>query len=386
MPTPAAREPAPPAATALGAAAARWRRRATRTLAFMVVLCVAIALLLSAFDGGGLATKLVYSFAIGTSCLVVIDGTRLAGAALTDGLRRWRGLAPSASGYGSGWRGIGPALLLGTLIGPFVGIGVADRLTGNRSPSLFQLDSPGTRVTLALTVLGSLASVFALSTLERLANARAQAEAAQRQATEARLRLLESQLEPHMLFNTLANLRVLIGLDPPRAQAMLDRLNDYLRATLNASRAGRHPLATEFERIADYLALMGMRMGPRLQVRLDLPEALRALPVPPLLLQPLVENAIQHGLEPKVDGGRIAVSARRDAGLLRLEVRDTGLGLDATPSRAATPAGGFGLQQVRDRLDTLYGQRARLTLAAAGDAEGGTLATVQLPLDPEVPR
>jgi|WetSurMetagenome_2_1015567.scaffolds.fasta_scaffold23925_2 sensor histidine kinase YesM len=380
MPTPAACEAAPPGATALGAAAARWRRHASRTLVFMVTLCVAIALLLSAFDGGGLGTKLIYSFAIGMSCVVVIDGTRLGFAALTDGLRRWRGLPASPSGFGSGWRGVVPAMLLCILIGPFVGIGIADRLTGNRSPSLFQLDSPATRVTLTLTVLGSLVSVFALSTLERLASARALAEAAQRQATEARLRLLESQLEPHMLFNTLANLRVLIGLDPPRAQAMLDRLNDYLRATLYASRAGHQTLAAEFDRVADYLALMGMRMGPRLQVGLDLPEALRARPVPPLLLQPLVENAIKHGLEPKVDGGRIDIRARREGAALRLEVRDTGLGLDAAPPALAS-AGGFGLQLVRDRLATLYGARAGLTLAPAGDAEGGTTATVRLPFD-----
>ncbi|ODU99248.1 MAG: hypothetical protein ABT20_17190 [Rubrivivax sp. SCN 70-15] len=378
MLTPAAREPAPPATTALAAAAARWRRHAAPALVFMVALCVAIALLLAAFDGGGLAVKLVYSFAIGISCLVVIDAARFAGAALTDRLRRWQGLAPSASGYGSGWRGIVPAMLLGVLIGPFVGIGigVADRLTGNRSPSLFHLDSPGTRVTLTLTVLGSLIAVFSLSTLERLAGARALAEAAQRQAAEARLRLLESQLEPHMLFNTLANLRVLIGLDPPRAQAMLDRLNEYLRATLDASRSGHQPLAAEFDRVADYLALMGMRMGPRLQVALDLPEALCALPVPPLLLQPLVENAIKHGLEPKVEGGRIAVRAWCEG----LEVRDTGLGLGQPPSAVASTAG-FGLQQVRDRLATLYGTRAGLTLMPVDDAAGGARATVRLPLD-----
>jgi signal transduction histidine kinase len=382
---PASREPGTPASTALGAATSRWRRHVVRALGFTVSLCVAIALLLSAFDGVGLSSKLVYSFAIGLSCLVIVDGTRLAGAALTDALRSWQGLAPSTSGYGSGWRGLVPAMLLGTVIGPFVGMGIADRLTGSRSPSLFQLDAPNIRVTLTLTVLGSLAAVFTISTLERLAGARALAEAAQRQAAEARLRLLESQLEPHMLFNTLANLRVLIGLDPPRAQAMLDRLNEYLRATLGASCSGRQPLATEFDRVADYLALMGMRMGPRLQVRLELPEALRVLPVPPLLLQPLVENAIKHGLEPKVDGGRIDVRAGSDGGSLILEVRDTGLGL-ATDSPAVTSDDGFGLHQVRERLATLYGARADLRLAQAGDAEGGTRATVRLPLDDDATR
>ena len=166
--------------------------------------------------------------------------------------------------------------------------------------------------------------MLTLSLLERLAHARADAEAARRAAAENQLKLLESQLEPHMLFNTLANLRVLIGIDPPRAQAMLDRLIAFLRATLNASRSTLHPLATEFERIGDYLALMGMRMGPRLQSQLSLPDALRDVGVPPLLLQPLVENSIKHGLEPQIAGGRIEVDAaarRRLAGAERARQR-----------------------------------------------------------------
>ena len=233
-------------------------------------------------------------------------------------------------------------------------------------PTSWSAGATSTRLTLAFSIIGTLASVFVVSTLERLAAARASAERAQRVAAEAQLRLLQSQLEPHMLFNTLANLRVLIGVDAARAQAMLDHLNAYLRATLSASRAVQHPLADEFARLADYLALMAVRMGPRLQVRLDLPEELARLPVPPLLLQPLVENSIKHGLEPQVDGGRIDITARRVGQQLVLAVRDTG--------------GGFGLVQVRERLATVYGGRASLTLQAAGDAEGGTLATLHLPL------
>jgi sensor histidine kinase YesM len=137
-----------------------------------------------------------------------------------------------------------------------------------------------------------------------------------------------------------------------------------------------HPLGTEFERIGDYLALMGIRMGNRLQTQLSLPAELQALGVPPLLLQPLVENSIKHGLEPKVGGGCIEVTARQDGAMLVLEVRDSGIGLD----EEAAPAGGdqFGLQQVRERLRTLYGARATLTLQAAPD--GGTLASIRLPL------
>ena len=179
-----------------------------------------------------------------------------------------------------------------------------------------------------------------------------------------------------MLFNTLANLRVLIGLDPPRAQAMLDRLIAFLRSTLAASRRPWHPLADEWARIDDYLALMAVRMGPRLQARLALPPELASLPVPPLLLQPLVENSIQHGLEPQVEGGRIEVSASREGDRLVLRVRDTGVGLDA----AGTPGTRFGLVQVRQRLATVYGEAAALRLESAADAEGGALATLTLPM------
>ena len=213
-----------------------------------------------------------------------------------------------AAGFGSGWRGVVPAMLVTMLAGPWLGIAMADAITGYRSAGLLQFGAAQTRVTIALTLIGSLAAVFALSTMERLASARALAATAQRQAAEHQLRLLQSQLEPHMLFNTLANLRVLIALDPPRAQHMLDRLIAFLRSTLQASRAGTHTLADEFARLDDYLALMAVRMGARLQCTLTLPPELALQPMPALLLQPLVENAIRHGLEPKVEGGQIEVA------------------------------------------------------------------------------
>jgi sensor histidine kinase YesM len=127
---------------------------------------------------------------------------------------------------------------------------------------------------------------------------------------------------------------------------MLDHLIEYLRATLSASRSSMHTLEQEFARLHDYLALMAVRMGPRLKYTLDLPDALKSINVPPLLLQPLVENSIQHGLEPKVQGGNIAVQARQVGNLLVLEVTDTGLGLNAAASTAYThsaPGKGFGL-------------------------------------------
>jgi LytS/YehU family sensor histidine kinase len=165
-------------------------------------------------------------------------------------------------------------------------------------------------------------------------------------------------------------------MDPPRAQAMLDRLIGFLRATLEASRSGSHSLASEFARIGDYLELMKIRMGDRLQPRLELPAELSDQPVPPLLLQPLVENAIKHGLEPHVHGGQLVVSAEREGDELVLRVRDTGAGLSGVASNGTR----FGIQQVKDRLRTLHGERASLDLSPAADADGGTMATVRLPL------
>ena len=218
---------------------------------------------------------------------------------------------------------------------------------------------------------------------------RAKAEALASQVTQSQLMLLQSQLEPHMLFNTLAHLRALIGLDTTRALQMLDLLDDYLRSTLQASRQPLHPLADEFLRLNDYLSLMAIRMGPRLSFDLQLPPALAAVSVPSFILQPLVENAIRHGLEPQVAGGRIEVQARAQGDQLVLTVRDNGFGIDAqtlsdfmhathSPSPTGAPAASWGLSHVRDRLHTLYAGRAHMRIERL--ATGGTQAVLTLPL------
>jgi hypothetical protein len=368
--------------SALQAAQQRWRLRLPRTAWVLPAICTGIAFMLTAIDGHGFGTKLLYALCIGVLCTATVDGVRLAAAAWSDRLRTSRGLPYADDPAADGWRGVAPGALLSMLLGPPAGLQLGDWLTGHHTPSLLDLGSASTRVTLAVSVLATILCVVVLSTAERLTLARAQAQSARREAAENQLRLLQSQLEPHMLFNTLANLRVLIALDPVRAQAMLDRLIAYLRATLSASRATAQPLSAEFGQLDDYLALMAVRMGPRLAVKLDLPADLAALQVPPLLLQPLVENAIKHGLEPQVEGGRIEVRAQRDGDSLVLSVRDTGVGLKAGAAAGATA---FGLEQVRTRLATLYGPRGDFSLQAAGDAEGGTLALLRLPLNGQRP-
>lgn len=367
--------------TALALVLQRWRRRAGYTLAVLLAVCFGIALLLTALDGGRFAVRLTYALCIGSACTLVNDLSWFAQAALHDRLRHWRGLPPSPGPYVRGWTGTLPAVAMCLLLGPPLGQAAADAWFGFRSPSLLDFSSGGARVTLTISLLATVVLVVIVSAAERLAAARAEAETSRRQAAEHQLRLLQSQLEPHMLFNTLANLRVLIGLDAPRAQAMLDRLVAYLRATLAASRQPLHPLADEFARLDDYLALMAVRMGSRLQVQLRLPSELAALPVPPLLLQPLVENSIQHGLEPHLQGGRVEVRARREGALLVLEVEDDGAGLPPPGATAGGTGSGFGLAGIRERLATLYGIAGQLQLSPGANGQG-TLARVQLPITP----
>ncbi len=366
----------PTADTALALVRLRWRQRLPVTLALLVGVCTTIAAVFTLTSTGWWGYKLLYSFCIGAICLSVYESSSMLNAWLHDQWRQWRRLPASSVAWQSGWAGVWPSTLLCVTLGPPLGQWLADAITGFDSDPIYNLASRSTQLTLLVSLLATLAFVAVISSRERLASAKAQAEAAERAAAENQLKLLQSQLEPHMLFNTLANLRVLIGLDATAAQQMLDRLIAYLRATLEASRLPAHPLATEYARVADYLALMAIRMGPRLQVELHLPPALATQPVPPLLLQPLVENAIKHGLEPHVAGGRLAVSAHADGEMLVLQVRDTGIGL---AQAAATAGTRFGLAQVRERLATLHGPRASLVVVPAPDAEGGTVATIRLP-------
>ncbi len=333
--------------------------------------CLAISALQFAFQPErAYEIPLVYSVFIGTCIWALMDFGRH--------------LFPSAAerGWPEGFGGL--ALPLTTIpMGYVLGTLLGDSWFGW---STWEQKSAGQlRVSVMITAIAGSAATYYFFNKSRSAHLQAQMAKANQQATEAhnlvaeaRLKLLETQIEPHMLFNTLANLRALIATDTDAALHMLDRMNDYLRATLRASRATLHPLQTEFDRLGDYLALMAVRMGPRLQYTLDLPPELAALSVPPLLLQPIVENSIKHGLEPKVEGGRITVRARCTAHLLTLEVLDTGVGMAASVHRSASTAeadSGFGLAQVRERLTTAYGPAATIKIVANYPTGTGTAIT-----------
>jgi sensor histidine kinase YesM len=199
------------------------------------------------------------------------------------------------------------------------------------------------------------------------------AEALQAETT-ARLALLQAQIEPHFLFNTLANIHSLIKEDPDTASLLLEELNVYLRTSLRRSRAMVSTVAEELELIEALLGIAAARMRSRLDYTICAPPEVRALSFPPLLLQPLVENAIRHGIEPAVAGGMIQVKVCRNDEVLELTVKDTGVGLDAD-----APAG-VGLSNIRSRLSSLYGESGKLEFYT--NAPQGVIAKMFVPVTP----
>jgi signal transduction histidine kinase len=244
--------------------------------------------------------------------------------------------------------------------------------------SLFSLSGATTVVVVSLFVSGVLVLVFGARERRARAEAafqaeRARVEAVERQFQLARFKLLEAQVEPHFLYNTLANVISLIDQEPATAKRMVERLIDYLRGAAVAAGSGDATLGGQLAMLRAYLDLIVLRMGSRLRYRIDVPPELALLPLPPMLLQPLVENAIKHGLEPKVAGGEVVVSAARVGGDVALVVADDGLGVQPTSRAGST---GIGLANLRQRLATMYGAGAHLIIE---DAQPGTRVTVTLP-------
>ena len=197
---------------------------------------------------------------------------------------------------------------------------------------------------------------------------------------QARLQALQMQLNPHFLFNTLHSISSLMHKDVEAADRMISRFGDLLRLALENTDSHEVPLAEELGFLKSYLEIEQTRFGDRLSVGMDIaPEALDAR-VPNLVLQPLVENAIQHGIEPHARPGRIELRARRENGNLLLQVRDNGDGL----SDPAQAVGGVGVSNTRARLEHLYGKDHRFEFS--NGESGGLLVSVVIPFRPAEPR
>lgn len=191
----------------------------------------------------------------------------------------------------------------------------------------------------------------------------------------SQLRQLQSQIEPHFLFNTLANVNALISDDPKAAQRMLEKLTDLLRGTLDNSRQTMSTLQAELDLLDAYLAIQKIRLGERLNYRIDNRVA-PSLAFAPLLLQPLVENAVLHGIEPLSQGGEVTIKIGEQDNQVVIAVIDSGAGLDQQASVRGT---GLGLSNVRQRLEALYGSQAALSIRQR--ATGGVKVSVSIPLD-----
>ena len=204
---------------------------------------------------------------------------------------------------------------------------------------------------------------------ERAAVAQTETE---KELTVAKLSLLHAQVEPHFLYNTLASAQLLTRSDPARADEMLGHLIQYLRHSLPRTENEMSTLGAELERALAYLEILKIRMGPRLSVQVDVPEALRGTPLPPMMLQTLVENAIKHGLEPRTGGGTVWIRARRNDGSVAVTVADDGDGFNSK-----TAGTGIGLRNVRERLRLSFGNQG--SLAVIANFPAGVAATLSVP-------
>jgi len=336
-----------------------WRRgEELRTLVIIVAVCCWVASFLALQQPASLAGNLITANAIGLSQWALTLLMRLFSRGR---LYAWGVAVAIPAGWVLGSK-------LASLIG---GTDVATPII--RQPATMRQSLLST---LLIAVAITAFFIYFLNTRgvrEELERERRRVAEAQHAETKARLALLQAQIEPHFLFNTLANIHSLIDQQPETASFILEKLNSYLRTSLRRTRQSTSTLGEELELIETLLAIAAVRLGSRLEYAVSAPEELWSHPLPPLLLQPLVENAILHGVEPAVTGGRIQVDVFKVHGSLELNVTDTGVGLHESESL------GVGLSNVRARLANLYGGRGTLVLYA--NSPRGVVAKLTVPAD-----
>jgi sensor histidine kinase YesM len=267
---------------------------------------------------------------------------------------------------------VAAALIIGSIGGSYLGSAVA----GLRPDMLFERHSLIQLLFLGV-MFGSIITYF-FGSREQIAESQARVQeekikrlTSEKKAAEANLKLLQAQVEPHFLFNTLSNVLSLLDTNPVQGKSMLVDFIQYLRGSLSKFRQAHATLGQEMEMIQAYLSIFKVRMGPRLNFKIDLPKNLETISFPPMLIQPLVENAIKHGLESMIAGGELSISATEKDGILRLEIADTGMGFKEERES------GMGLSNVRERLHALYGASGRLILEE--NQPHGLKAIVEVP-------
>jgi hypothetical protein len=280
-----------------------------------------------------------------------------------------------------GWTSLGPAraitrlsigaILIATLQTGLV-VGVYTAIEG--SLGVWREPSSIVYMFLWLTVVGNIWVIlyFSITSLRHTREVRRNETKMKLALSEAELRALESQLNPHFLFNCLNSIRGMVSENPEQAQDMITRLANILRYNLQRDRRHTVALASEVEIVSDYLALESIRFESRLRIHIDIDDAAREAPVPPMLLQTLVENAIKHGVEDLPAGSEISIRAALDNGSLRIAVENEGVLIE--PHASSTQ---IGLINARERLRILYGDRATLQLTPS--SSGRVAATLLIP-------
>lgn len=325
----------------------------TRDLVFVLAMNTVIAVSLNyGFQtGGSLWHNFVYSQLIGLSIWTLIDIPRVL-IWWSEPPRRVPFMLLAAA-----------AVPLGVLAGTWATRAVLDL------PPKSDTEIGGMlRMCLVVGMLGAASMIYFYWSREKLAYLQRQAaldalqrEEAEKQLVRAQLMALQAQIEPHFLFNSLANLDGLIATDPQAARRLLQRLIGFLRMSLAHTRAEQCTLRQEFELLRSYLDIQALRFGSRLSYRIDLPPELAEVEIPPMLIQPLVENAVSHGIEPSMEGGTISLSARAlrpDA--VEVVIADTGVGLGHGHGNGK--GSGLGLTHVRERLARIFGALAAMQM------------------------
>jgi sensor histidine kinase YesM len=269
------------------------------------------------------------------------------------------------------------AIILAMIIGSVVGTLLGMAATGASISIFVDKDVPFIHVVLIGILFGSIITYFFFSR-ERISRTeiliqeeRIKRLTSEKKTVETNLRLLQAQIEPHFLFNTLSNILSLLDTDLKKGQNMLMDLIHYLRTSLKKTREDTTTIGQEIEMIHAYLHIFRVRMEDRLSYKIDIPDSMKDIPFPPMLLQPLVENAIKHGLEPKIEGGEVSIRGEENGGILRLEIADTGVGL------YKGGGSGLGLSNIKERLKSLYGDKGHLILEE--NRPSGLKAIIEVP-------
>jgi len=269
---------------------------------------------------------------------------------------------------------IAGSVIVGAVIGMTIGGVAVQSFFPGAMPALPQEKYAFNRSNLVLALLFGTVITFIFFSLQKISDEKIKRLEAEKNTVITEIKLLQSQMEPHFLFNTLSNILGLIDPDPGKAKKMLESFTLFLRTSLVTARSETVALSQEMDVVKNYLDIFTVRMGDRLKYRIDIPADLQGLRIPPLLIQPLVENAVKHGLEPSISGGELVISGSKEGDRVRIVVADSGLGINEL-----SPGSGIGVENIKKRLELVYGGRA--TLVFEENKPKGLKAVIEIPYE-----